>query len=122
MNLECCNAYIEEDDFEKPIMCSLTEKTCVCSSCSHLEYRMNTWVRNCPAFLNTPKIEQPYLMKTNICKIRKYNPKYGDDRVCKCGHSYYRHFDTYEDMETCGCKYCGCFDFEEAKEEIKRCR
>jgi len=42
-----------------------------------------------------------------------YNPEYGDDRVCKCGHDYYRHFDTYEDMYACGCKYCGCLEFKE---------
>lgn len=44
---------------------------------------------------------------------RKYNPRYGDDRVCTCGHTYYRHFDTYEDMYPCGCKYCACHTFED---------
>jgi len=43
-----------------------------------------------------------------------YNPKYGDDRVCECGHAYYRHFDSYEDMYPCGCKYCDCEEFIEA--------
>ena len=42
-----------------------------------------------------------------------YDPKYGDDRMCKCGHPYYRHFDTYDDMYPCGCKYCGCEHFVE---------
>uniref|UniRef100_A0AB39C7D2 Uncharacterized protein n=1 Tax=Bacillus phage KoopaTroopa TaxID=3234046 RepID=A0AB39C7D2_9CAUD len=42
-----------------------------------------------------------------------YNPNFGDDKVCECGHTYYRHFDSYEDMEACGCKYCGCYDFKE---------
>ena len=23
----------------------------------------------------------------------KYDPNYGDARICECGHSYYRHFD-----------------------------
>ena len=46
--------------------------------------------------------------------LRLYNPKFGDDKVCKCGHSYDRHFDSYEDMAAVGCKYCQCFDFEEA--------
>lgn len=51
----------------------------------------------------------------DVLLIPKYNENYGDDRICKCGHSYYRHFDTYdEDMEACGCKYCGCDHFEEA--------
>ena len=55
----------------------------------------------------------PYITVEKIVIIKKYNPNYGDDRVCKCGHSYYRHFDTYEDMYPCGCKYCECFTFEE---------
>lgn len=43
-------------------------------------------------------------------------PKYDDSRdeneTCKCGHEYYRHFDTYEDMYPIGCKYCDCDVFE----------
>lgn len=46
----------------------------------------------------------------------QYNPNYGDDRVCKCGHTYYRHFDSYEDMYPIGCKYCGCYEFIEDTE------
>ena len=46
----------------------------------------------------------------------KYDPDFGDDKVCKCGHKYYRHFDTYEEMYPCGCKYCGCYAFELFKE------
>ena len=30
------------------------------------------------------------------------------DRLCKCGHPYYRHFDTYAEMDPVGCKYCHC--------------
>lgn len=35
------------------------------------------------------------------------------DKKCQCGHPYYRHFDTYEEMYPCGCKYCECRTFEE---------
>ena len=44
--------------------------------------------------------DSPYLTSSvKVEGIRKqYNPKYGDDKLCKCGHSYYRHFDSYEDM------------------------
>ena len=35
-----------------------------------------------------------------------YDPEYGDDVECECGHPYRRHFDTYEDMAPVGCKYC----------------
>lgn len=71
--------------------------------------------------IDTPPIskrgEQPYLkvVTINVETIYKYNPNYGNDRVCKCGHSYYRHFDSYENMEAVGCKYCGCDNFKEKK-------
>ena len=42
-----------------------------------------------------------------------YDPNFGDDRECACGHSYYRHFDSYEDMSPVGCKYCECRRFRE---------
>jgi hypothetical protein len=42
-----------------------------------------------------------------------YYPEFGDDRVCKCGHVYYRHFDPFEEMDLVGCKYCDCHIFEE---------
>ena len=58
-------------------------------------------------------INESYLKKINITVEKKYNVKYGDDKICKCGHPYYRHFDTYEDMSVIGCKYCACFYFKE---------
>ena len=35
-----------------------------------------------------------------------YDPNYGDEVPCECGHPYRRHFDTYEEMSPVGCKYC----------------
>ena len=55
--------------------------------------------------------ETPYLMATRLEIERRYNPLYGDDRICECNHPYYRHFDSYEDNEAVGCKYCGCYIF-----------
>ena len=65
---------------------------------------------------NADKGEQPYIqvLKQVVCK---YNPNYGDDRICKCGHPYHRHFDSYDDMSASCCKYCGCYKFVEAKED-----
>lgn len=60
--------------------------------------------------------DKPYLEGFEIRTIRKYNPAYGDGRICECGHTYYRHFDSYEDMDACGCKYCGCYEFKEKTE------
>lgn len=57
-------------------------------------------------------VEPPYIAVTVTTIEKKYNPKYGDDRMCECGHSYYRHFDTYEDMTSTGCKYCSCVEFK----------
>ncbi len=57
---------------------------------------------------------KPYIEYTVTTTLRAYNPDYGNDRVCQCGHAYYRHFDTYEDMADVGCKYCGCETFVEA--------
>lgn len=41
-----------------------------------------------------------------------YDPEFGDAELCKCGHTYYRHFDPYENMSPVGCKYCICRRFE----------
>lgn len=56
----------------------------------------------------------PYIVEIVTTQVRTYNPEYGDDRVCVCGHSYYRHFDTYDGMSAIGCKYCECDTFAEA--------
>ena len=61
------------------------------------------------------KTEKPYItnITIEINTNRKYNKNYGDNRECECGHSYYRHFDSYERMEAVGCKYCQCYEFKE---------
>lgn len=56
--------------------------------------------------------EKPYIETRKVIITRSYNPNYGDDKICKCGHEYHRHFDSYEDMDACGCKYCSCDTFE----------
>lgn len=60
------------------------------------------------------KNNEPYIEELKIKKIRRYNPEYGDKRICICGHPYHRHFDSYENMRPVGCKYCGCHEFVEA--------
>ena len=64
------------------------------------------------------KKEKPYLFRTIKVKKRFYNPKYGDQRTCECGHPYERHFDSYENYRPIGCKYCQCYDFLQKKEVI----
>lgn len=46
-----------------------------------------------------------------------YSEDFGDDRVCACGHPYYRHFDTYDEMRNVGCKYCHDGECEGFKEK-----
>lgn len=55
----------------------------------------------------------PYLW--DMVPVRRYNPDYGDHRLCWCDHAYYRHFDSYEHMDPVGCKYRGCNVFSEKK-------
>ena len=57
--------------------------------------------------------EKPYIIETRVIKILKYNPNYGDDRICICGHPYHRHFDWMENNYPIGCKYCDCTQFIE---------
>lgn len=65
--------------------------------------------------------EQPYLESVSWVVSKRYNPAYGDERTCVCGHdAYYRHFDTYDEMRVAGCKYCGCSEFVEAKVEMTK--
>lgn len=40
----------------------------------------------------------------------EYDPSFGDNRKCQCGHTYYRHFDTYDNMSAVGCKYCSSWE------------
>jgi hypothetical protein len=45
---------------------------------------------------------------------RMWNPGHNQEALCsECQHMYYRHFDSYEDMEPVGCKYCDCYTFVE---------
>ena len=57
--------------------------------------------------------DDPYIEIKWVDVERVYNPNYGDDRICGCGHPYHRHFDSHEDMAPVGCKYCDCYTFIE---------
>jgi len=73
------------------------------------------WLSNVFFKEDEPSGEPPYIRSVHLVKQSKYNPNYGDDRECVCDHPYYRHFDTYDDMFNCGCKYCDCPGFKEKK-------
>lgn len=59
--------------------------------------------------------DRPYIEEKVVTVIKKYNPNYGDDKICTCGHEYCRHFDSYDNMEPIGCKYCFCDTFTPKK-------
>jgi hypothetical protein len=44
--------------------------------------------------------------------VARYDPEHDQEEMCKCGHPYRRHFDSYEDNAPVGCKYCLCTEFE----------
>lgn len=60
--------------------------------------------------------EKPYIANARVVVDLKYNPNYGDHRMCLCGHPYHRHFDSYDAMRNVGCKYCACTTFSEDPE------
>jgi hypothetical protein len=56
-------------------------------------------------------------IKESVSTIDKiYNPYFGSDNLCACGHPYYRHFDSYDDNYPVGCKYCECMTWKKPKE------
>jgi hypothetical protein len=65
----------------------------------------------------TQETQYPYLYEQHIEIVLKYNKNYGDYRICVCGDPYHRHFDSYENMEAIGCKYCDCRVFVEQNGE-----
>lgn len=56
-------------------------------------------------------LNQPYLTVVKLSVEKVWNPDYNETAICNCGHEYYRHFDSYDNNEACGCKYCRCDDF-----------
>jgi hypothetical protein len=55
--------------------------------------------------------EPAYIEVQRVVTDKKWNPKYDQLAKCICGHHYERHFDSYDQMENVGCKYCGCREF-----------
>ena len=59
-----------------------------------------------PSVKECQKAIKHLLNQVDVMGDAPYDPYFGDNRLCTCGHPYYRHFDTYEDMAPVGCKYC----------------
>lgn len=56
--------------------------------------------------INESLSEQDSDSRTVYDNTELYDSSVGDDTLCLCGHTYYRHFDPYENMDPVGCKYC----------------
>jgi len=100
-----CNALNTEDSRTKD--CLVVENAILRTKVNGLEAQLADWRENgSPMFQITP-----------------YDPEFGDNRICDCGHEYHRHFDSYENMDPVGCKYCQCFEFREpsAPENCSKC-
>lgn len=41
----------------------------------------------------------------------EFDPQVGENTLCLCGHTYYRHFDPYDNMAPVGCKYCSHYTY-----------
>lgn len=62
---------------------------------------------NEPSRLNAEDLDKDYTILP-----KEYDHNFGDDIGCTCGHSYYRHFDSHENMRPTLCKYCDCGTFK----------
>ena len=51
---------------------------------------------------------------------RQWSREADQAAICKCGHPYHRHFDSYENWSPVGCKYCPCRTFVAAAEDKSR--
>lgn len=100
--IECTNGR-ERDDGFVVVYCKASERSMLLGN--------NTiFVRDLDEFLE--KFESDTKLNTALF----YNPEYGDDKLCRCGHTYYRHFDSYENMNHVGCKYCDCYLFDSVED------
>lgn len=61
--------------------------------------------------------DNPYLEELFMYTTKKYNPNYGDDRMCVCGHRYIKHFEIYDRPVPRPCRNCECPEFVEQKNE-----
>ena len=59
--------------------------------------------------------DTPYLLEVDIAYM--FNPAFGLNRMCVCGHTYERHFDSDGSYAPIGCKYCDCYRFVEQPHE-----
>jgi len=79
------------------------------------------------------KPQVPYVTKTIRQTVQVYNPKYGDERMCECGHIYQDHFDLeapawydgasnfYGNQIVCKNCYCIKFRLQTTQSQVRCC-
>ncbi len=61
-----------------------------------------------------PKCNHEFKTRQYPPGVPEYDESIDDVALCVCGHTYYRHFDPFEEMYPVGCKYCRCYEFKAA--------
>jgi hypothetical protein len=79
---------------------------------SYLLFNKETVLEDIDKIVKSYTSNSPYIVIEKTVYIHKWNPNYDQDAICECGHTYYRHFDPYEQMDAVGCKYCQCNTFK----------
>lgn len=58
--------------------------------------------------------QEPFIEEPQTKIVRRYNPEYGDEELCECGHPYKTHFDSTG--LHIACYHCDCEGFVEDTE------
>ena len=86
--------------------------------CTHyLLFNKDTILEDLDKIVKSYTTTEPYIVIEKVIYVHKWNPNYDQSAICECGHQYIHHFDSYENMEAVGCKYCQCNTFRPKKEE-----
>ncbi len=89
--------------FEEGIEAALRPFGWTCGPEFWHRYDTDAWVFNLVNIVDALSIR--------MIAFPKWDSERDQDEECACGHTYYRHFDSYDDMRPVGCKYCDCAIF-----------
>lgn len=106
LNIDFVGGYLSIFGDEENFECN------ICQYC--LKEKLGDFIRKVEHPVSS---DVPYIEKHTFNSELLYNKDYGDDRMCICGHPYYRHFDPFYDNIAIGCKFCSCDKFEEFIDE-----
>jgi len=67
------------------------------------------------------KIQKPYIETYRLTLQKEYDPNFGDQKVCQCGHNYDMHFPAFSKKIT-SCKFCNCRIFQHPLNKLKQAK